>query len=154
MTRLEFDVETSAPPERVIAALTDFSDRRPDVWPGLSREWYEVYSVEETTAEIREGTGSKLFPVWARERYDWSTPGVVTWTVQESGFAKPGSFVSARVDPRTGGGSRIHVTWQREPITRMARLVVWFVKATKGKPVESSLRKGLRNLEREVARGG
>jgi len=30
------------------------------------------------------------------------------WTVQESGFSKPGSFVSARITPNRTG-SRIHV---------------------------------------------
>jgi hypothetical protein len=149
LQRLEFDVETSAPPARVIGALTDFTDRRPDIWPGLSRHWYEVYSVGETTAEIREGTGGKRSSIWARERYDWSTPGVVTWTVQESAFSKPGSFVSAKVDPKEGGGSRIHVTWQRDPLTLPAKLAVWMVKATRGFPVATSLKKGLRKLEQQ-----
>jgi Polyketide cyclase / dehydrase and lipid transport len=149
LPRLEFDVETSAPPERVIAALTDFTDRRPDIWPGLNRQWYEVYSVGETSAEIREGTGGKRSSIWARERYDWSTPGVVTWTVQESAFAKPGSFVSAKVDPKEGGGSRIHVTWQRNGISLPAKVAVWMVKAANGGPVASSLKKGLRKLEQE-----
>ncbi|HEX2266571.1 MAG TPA: SRPBCC family protein [Actinomycetota bacterium] len=154
MTRLEFDMETSAPPERVIAALTDFTDRRPDIWPGLSRQWYEVYSVGETTAEIREGTGGKRSSIWARERYDWSAPGLVTWTVQESPFSRPGSFVSARVDPKEGGGSKIHVTWHRDPATLPAKLAVWMVKATKGGPVAASLKKGLRKLEQEEAEKG
>jgi hypothetical protein len=135
----------------VIAALTDFSDRRPDIWPGLSRDWYEVYSVGETTAEVREGTGGKRSPVWAREHYDWSTPGVVTWTVQESPFSKPGSFVSAKVDPKEGGGSRIHVTWQRDPLTIPAKLAIWMVKATKGFPVAASMKKGLRKLGQSEA---
>lgn len=154
MPRLEFDLETSASPERVIAGLTDFSDRRPDIWPGLSRRWYEVYSVGETTAEIREGTGGKRSSIWARERYDWSTPGVVTWTVQESAFSKPGSFVSARVDPKEGGGSKIHVTWQRDGISLPAKLAVWMVKASRGGPVASSLKKGLKKLEQEEAEKG
>ncbi len=154
MPRLEFDLETSASPERVIAALTDFSDRRPEIWPGLSRRWYEVYSVGETTAEIREGTGGRRSMIWARERYDWSTPGVVTWTVQESAFSKPGSFVSARVDPKEGGGSKIHVTWQRDGISLPAKMAVWMVKASRGGPVASSLKKGLKNLEQEQPEAG
>ena len=47
-----------------------------------------------------------------RERYDWSDLQTVVWTVQESGFSKPGSFVSARITPN-GTGSRIHVVWDR-----------------------------------------
>jgi hypothetical protein len=152
MPQLEFDLETSASPERVISALTDFSERRPDIWPGLSRDWYQVYSVGETTAEIREGTGGKRSSIWARERYDWSTPGVVKWTVQESPFSKPGSFVSAKVDPKEGGGSRIHVTWQRDGISLPAKLAVWMVKATNGFPVAASMKKGLRKLEQSEAR--
>ncbi len=153
MPRLEFDLETSASPERVIAAFTDFSDRRPDIWPGLSRRWYEVYSVGETTAEIREGTGGRRSSIWARERYDWSTPGIVTWTVQESPFSKPGSFVSARVEPRDGGGSKIHVTWVREGTSLPTKAAIWMVKAMKGGPVASSMKKGLKKLEREGVRG-
>jgi hypothetical protein len=149
MPQLEFDLETSTSPERVIAALTDFSERRPDIWPGLSRDWYEVYSVGETTAEVREGTGGKRSPIWAREHYDWSTPGVVTWTVKESAFSKPGSFVSAKVDPKEGGGSKIHVTWQREGISLPSKLAVWMVKVSNGGPVASSLKKGLKNLEQQ-----
>ncbi len=148
MPRLEFDLETSVPPDRVIAALTDFSERRPDIWPGLSRDWYEVYSVEETSAEIREGTGGRRSPVWARERYDWSTPGTVTWTVQESPFSKPGSFVSAKVEAKDGG-SKIHVTWERHPTSLLTAAAVWFVVATRGGPVAASITKGLRKLEKE-----
>ena len=69
MPRIEFDIPTSLPPEKVKAMLLDFSDRRPDTWPGLGRDQYKVYSIGETSAEIREG--NKRPNVWARERYDW-----------------------------------------------------------------------------------
>jgi hypothetical protein len=151
MPKVELDLETTLPPEKVIAALTDFTDRRPDIWPGLSRNWYEVYSVGDTSADVREGTGGKRSSIWARERYDWSTPGTVTWTVQESGFCTPGSFVSARVDPRDGGGSRIHVTWSRTGTTLMGRVVARIIALTGGKPVAASVRKGLRQLEQAEA---
>lgn len=147
MPQVEMDLETTLPPERVIAALTDFSERRPELWPGLSRDWYKVYSVGETTAEVREGTGGKRSPVWARERYDWSTPGVVTWTVVESPFSKPGSFVSARVDSKEGGGSTIHLTWNREGKGPYG-IIIWLIALTKGRPVAASIKKALRNLER------
>jgi hypothetical protein len=60
VARLELDIESSLPPQRVIDALIDFSDRRPDIWPGLAREFYEVYSVgdrplrSERAASCRE----------------------------------------------------------------------------------------------------
>jgi hypothetical protein len=148
-THVEFDLESSAPSEKVIAALTDFTDRRPDIWPGLSRQWYEVYSVGSTSADIREGTGSKKGTIWAKEHYDWSQPGLVKWTVQESGFCAPGSFVSAKVDPKEGGGSKIHITWEREPTTMPGRVAAFLIKMTNGGPVASSFKKGLRRLEQK-----
>ncbi len=97
---VQFDVQTSLPPDRVIAMLTDFSKTRPETWPGLWEGAYEVYSVGQTSAEIREGNRSPR--VWARERYDWSTPGVVRWEVVESNFCTPGGFVRVEVKSREG----------------------------------------------------
>jgi hypothetical protein len=50
MARIELDLRIPLPPDAVRAALVDFSDRRPDVWPGLSRELFEVYQVGDTWA--------------------------------------------------------------------------------------------------------
>jgi hypothetical protein len=33
----DFRIETTVSPERLLAAATDFSERRPDLWPGISR---------------------------------------------------------------------------------------------------------------------
>lgn len=134
------------PPARIIGALTDFSERRPDRWPGLNPREYRVYAVGDTWADVREGNGGSI---WARERYDWSKPGNVTWTVQESGFSKPGSYVSVDVTPRAEGGSRIHLTWNREPSSLLGRLVMDLIAVTGGRPVRSSILAGLKRLESE-----
>lgn len=144
MARVEFDMVTDVPPERVIGALTDFTERRPELWPGLKAKEYRVYEVGETSAVVREGTGGQI---WAKERYDWSRPGVVRWEVLESGFCAPGSFVRAEVAP-SDGGSRIHVTWERQPITFSARLIMALIVLTRGAPVKGSLKKGLDRISR------
>lgn len=143
MAHVELDLETTVPPERVLAAMTDFSERRPDIWPGLKREMYKVHEVGDTWADITEGSGGSI---WARERYDWATPGTVTWTVQESGFCAPGSFVSAQVQANNGG-SRVHITWERTPTTFLGRLIIALIVLTRGAAVKGSYVKGLRNLE-------
>jgi hypothetical protein len=148
MARVEMDLETAVEPERVIGALLDFSERRPEIWPGIEPSLYEVYSVGETAAEIREGSRMPGAAVWARERYDWSTPGTVTWTVLQSNFCAPGSFVSATVDKRKGGGSRIHVVWNRTPTSFTGRLATVLIKLSGGKPVAASFRKAMGRLER------
>src|SRR5438874_363444 len=97
MPKVEMDLETPVAPERVRAALLDFSDRRPELWPGIEPSLYHVYSVGATTAEVKEGSRMPGMSVWAVEHYDWSDPRLVTWTVRESNFCTPGSYVSAAI---------------------------------------------------------
>lgn len=143
MARVEFDLETPLSPETVTGALTDFSEQRPDLWPGIHPSLYEVRSVGETSAEVKEGSKAPGMTVWAVEHYDWSVPGTVTWTVQESNFCTPGSSVSARIQPRPDGGSRIHITWNRTPVGFMARLMFALIVLSGGRPVAASFKQGL-----------
>ena len=147
MPSLDTAVETSLSPDAVRAALLDFSERRPDVWPGLSRELYEVYSVGETTAEVKEGTKLPFGAFWAREGYDWSHPDTVRWTVQQSNFCAPGSYVSATLRPREGGGTHVAIHWERTPTSLLGRVATGLIVATKGKPIAASVEKALRKLE-------
>ena len=144
MAHVEFDLESSASPERVIAGLTNFTAGRPELWPGLNPGKYRVYEVGDTWADVQEGNDDRI---WARERYDWSTPGVVRWTVQQSTFSMAGDFVEAQVSARAGGGSRIHVTWSRRGKTWFAMAIVALIAVSRGLPVKQSLTAGLRRIE-------
>jgi hypothetical protein len=142
MAHVELNLETPLSPERVISALTDFSERRPEIWPGLHPSLYEVRSLGDTWAEVKEGSQLPRMTVWAVEHYDWSVPDTVTWTVRESNFCAPGSSVSAQV--RLGpGGSRIHVMWNRTGVRFKGRMIVGMVKLSGGKPVAASIKAGL-----------
>lgn len=143
------DLETSLAPERVRAALLDFSERRPEIWPGIEPSLYEVYSVGETEAEIREGTKLPGTRVWAREHYEWPDPNKIRWTVMESNFSATGSYVEAALAPRNGGGTKVHVVWNREGSTLLGKLVVRLIAAAKGKPVADSMKKAFDKLERQ-----
>jgi len=148
MARIEFDMQTSLAPDKVIAMLTDFSEHRPDTWPGLSAGVYEAYSVGDNTAEIREGPTKPK--VWNRERYDWSIPGRVRWEVVESNFCKPGSFMELQAEPREPAGSTLHVTWNRQPATLKGRMVISIHSLTRGAIVRASLNMGLKKAEKEA----
>ena len=143
MARVELDMDTPLPPERVIGALTDFSERRPEIWPGLHPSLYEVRSLEATSAEVKEGSQMPGMTVWAVEHYDWSVPDTVTWTVKESNFSAPGSSVSAQVRPAAGSGSRIHVTWERTGLGFKGRMIIGLIKLSGGRPVAASIKQGL-----------
>jgi hypothetical protein len=121
-TRLEFDFHTRATPGEVVELLTDFTPERPKRWPALSERWYEVYDVGTTTADVREGQDKPT--LWARERYDWTAPGSVTWTVAESSDLEPGSFVTLATAASADGGTDVHGTWERSSRTVKGRVIL------------------------------
>jgi hypothetical protein len=111
MAHVRYEAEGTPSPQRFIAALTDFTDRRPAVWPGLSPRLYRVHEVGDTWAEATEGT-DVLGGIWARERYDCATPGAVTIRCLESPFFRSGVTTTWRVSP-TASGCNVEVDLHR-----------------------------------------
>lgn len=144
MTQLRFDVQTPAAPEAVLAALTDFTQRRPSLWPALDPDVYQVEQLGPTSAIVREGQRSPK--LWALEEYDWSVPGTVTWTARESNFCAPGSFMSATVTAAGDGGSTVGFVWSRTGTTLKGKMIVAMMRATKAKPLAKELSKALHAL--------
>jgi hypothetical protein len=103
-TEFEFDFETDATPDQVIALMIDFSPNRPNNWPALSEKTFEVYRVGDTDADIREGQDfPKLRATW---HYDWSTPGSVTLTVVDGDAIAAGSYMTMTATPTADGRRR------------------------------------------------
>ena len=112
--RFHFSFDTKASPQQVVAAFTDFSERRLEVWQGsLDPSQYELLERGETWAVAREGSTGPS--VWAVERYDWSEPGTVRWAAEGSDFCKPGSGVELVIAANAGGGSHVEGEWHRSP---------------------------------------
>ncbi len=145
MAHVVTDLDTTASPERVIDALTDFSPRRLELWPNIDREYFKVNNLGEKSAEVTEGS-PVLGGVWERARYDWSRPGTVRIEVQDSNAFAPGSFWVYQVTP-ANGGSHVRMEFERRP----RNLKGWFTSALLslfGKKIFSkSLRETLRRLE-------
>ena len=131
MSRVTFDIHTRIPPEQVLAMLTDFSTRRPELWPTLAREVYEVYEVGAANADVKEGSAWPT-RMWERVHYDWSVPGRVRWTVQESNYFAPGSYVEVAVQKTATVGSQVRVEWNRTGTCPKAKVLVGLVVLTGG----------------------
>jgi len=147
MSGVDVVVETSAPPDSVREALLDFTPRRPERWPGITPDLYEVYEVRERSAEIKEGTRTSVGAFWARERYEWDDGDTIRWTAVGSNFWKPGSSVSATLKPGEAGGTRIAIHWDRRASTIRGKIGAFMVRRTRGKPVAAAFRQGLEKLE-------
>lgn len=109
MPTVHVTAESSAPPERVLAAARDFSARRADLWRDVHVEHLHVHDSGETWADVTEGNPWPIGVVWERLRYDWSEPGAVKGLVVESNIFKPGSSWELHATPLDGGGSRVEI---------------------------------------------
>lgn len=120
-----------------MAALTDFSDKRTEIWQGtLDPDKYEVYEVGATSARVREG--SKRPNVWAVEQYEWA-PGRVVATAEESNFCKPGSGVEYHITEGASGGSHLTVDWRREPSNFKGWMLITPMKMVGPKMIQKSV---------------
>jgi hypothetical protein len=142
--RAHAEFDTKLPPDKVIAALTDFSAGRPSKWPNIDPSKYKVHEVHDTWALVTEG--NRTPNIWARERYDWSQPGVVSWTVEQSDFCAPGSSVTASVTPAQGGGSHVALDWQRTPTTWASRFYLAVIPLMANRMLGQDMRRTLDRL--------
>jgi hypothetical protein len=122
MAKIHYEADGEIPAERFIAALTDFSERRPELWPNLDTKFFRLFERGDTWAEVQEGT-DVLGGVWGRERYDWSEPGRVTLTLLESPDFRPGTVIDYHVNDRPGGGCHVAVDFQRIAASPRGRFV-------------------------------
>lgn len=113
MPRIAFQLDSPIPVDRIIAATTDFSARRPELWPLIDPTVYCVHADGDGWADVTEGS-TILGGIWARERYDWSEPGVVRATIQDSNVYRPGGTWELRAEA-VPGGSRVSVVNDRRP---------------------------------------
>ena len=123
---MRFEIITHASPEQVLRALTDFSERRPQVWSRtLDAKTYELRELGDTWAVARESTAGS--PFWVVERYDWSDPTVVRWTDLETSWGGRGAG-SVRISPADGGGSRLQAEWTNGDATGTRdRVLLWLL---------------------------
>ncbi|MGH2736978.1 MAG: hypothetical protein ACRDKZ_15470, partial [Actinomycetota bacterium] len=78
---IQFEVESPLPPDAVLEALTDFSERRPELWPAIDPKLYRVHDVSASSALVTEGTDF-MGGIWATELYEWDGSGTVRATIQ------------------------------------------------------------------------
>src|SRR5918911_4838984 len=142
MVEVRFELETPLSPERVLAAATDFSERRPEIWSGIEPKRYQIHALGESSAEVTEG-GREFGGIWARELYDWSSPGRVTAQVLDSNVFRPGSRWELRVRPTPAGGCLVEWTSFRQPISFKGRLLVLALRLVGRRHLRGYLQKAL-----------
>jgi polyketide cyclase/dehydrase/lipid transport protein len=147
MAHVIADKDTLVAPQEIIGALTDFSERRLELWPNIDRQYYKVHQVSSTSADVTEGSKG----IWERTHYDWSEPGTVRIRVDDSNTFRPGSYWMYSVEPRPGGGSHVHLEFWRRPRNVKGLLVSALLSVAGKKIFGDFLDETLHRLERRHA---
>lgn len=150
MPTITVHARTTAPADRVIAELTNFTDleRRLAVWPNLDRAHLSVHAVGPDWAEVTEGSGF-VGGVWERLRYDWRTPGTVTLTVLDGNAFAAGGTWTYRIGAAPGG-AEVHLTVHRVPAALKGRLLSIPLTLLGHRIFAADLRQSLQHIERDA----
>ncbi|WP_422735572.1 SRPBCC family protein [Micromonospora sp. WMMD729] len=142
MSVIHFVENTTATPEQVLAALTDFGPGRSEVFGNSADEYLAVHGQGPDWADVTEGSGG----IWERLRYDWSNPRRVTMTTTDSNIWGGRSGHTYTLTPQPDGTTVLDVVVIREGRNVKGRLT-GILLGSVGKGV---LRKALQNTLRVV----
>lgn len=134
------------PPEAVLAAARDFSERRAEMWPDVHVEYLTIHEVGPDYADVTEGNPWPIGHVWERLRYDWSHPQALRGRVIDSNLFKPGSTWELWATPEAGG-SHVEIRAVRNLRGRGWLLAPFFPLGSAATSVKDHLRHFLRSIE-------
>ena len=138
MPTFSFELDVRDPPAKVIGAMVDFSERRPQIWPNLSARLYQVHALGPGTADVTEGSAFLGLDVWERLAYEW-TDSVVRAVITEGRIFEPGGTFEFRVEPH-GDGIRIHDDYDRRPKSLLGRCLGAVLQAGDGAVIQRTFR--------------
>jgi hypothetical protein len=145
MGRVHVQAHGTVPPERFVAALTDFGPGREEIWGNSDPQQFVVHDRGATWAEVTEG--SAVGGVWQRLRYDWSVPDVVTLDVLDSNAFGPGSRWTYTAKSDGARGCHVDLTIVRVPTTAKGRVLDALLGLGLGAYIAHDLRRSLRRMD-------
>ena len=118
----------------------------------MSIPYVEVHELNQTTADVTEGTPAGVGINWERCRYDWSQPGSVKAVVTDSNVYQPArSSWELRATPAQSG-SEVEMSWIREFTRNAGGGIFGTLLNLIGKPTFTrEPKRTIRNLERVEA---
>ena len=140
MARIRFEVESPLEPDAVLGALTDFSERRLELWPAIDPDVYQLHEQSTSSALVTEGTDF-MGGIRATELYEWNGSGSVRATIQESNFWHPGGTWELTAAALPGGGSVLNVTRDRRAKNAKAMVFETMMRLVGARLLANELRK-------------
>ncbi|WP_395244960.1 hypothetical protein ACGGZK_03940 [Agromyces sp. MMS24-K17] len=119
MPVIRFHLHSELSTPEVMAVLTDFGPSRPEQWPTIDADHFEVHALGDDWAVVTEGTAA----AWEQARYEWDADrNRVEITTLDSKVFGPGGGWVFQLAP-DGEGTRVDVELTREPQFLKGRLL-------------------------------
>jgi hypothetical protein len=143
MATIQLHGNTTATPEQVVTAITDFGPGRQKIFPNSADGYLQVHSQGPGTADVTEGSGG----IWERLRYDWTDPHRITMTTTDSNLWGGASSHTYTITPKADGTTDIDVVVVRDGKNFRGRLTGLLV----GSVGKSVLQKGFANTVKAIS---
>jgi hypothetical protein len=145
MATVHVKQSTTVPPDRFIAALTNFGPGRGEIFAYSQEDSVRVNSRGDAWADVTEGSAGG---VWERLRYDWSQAGVVRLSTVDSDIWAVGSGWTYTLASRPDGGTDVDLVVVRRGRNVRGRVAAGLVALAGGWLLGRDLRRTLRAVER------
>lgn len=119
MSTIHLTATTTATPEQVLEALTDFGPRRSQIFGRSADEYLRVHEQGPGHADVTEGSAG----IWERLRYDWSDPRRITMRTTDSNTWGGASGHTYTLTPQADGTTGIDVVVVRDGKTLKGKLL-------------------------------
>ena len=145
MATVHVKQSTTVPPDRFVAALTNFGPGRGKIFAYSQEDSVKVNARGDTWADVTEGSAGG---VWERLRYDWSQPNVVRLTTTDSNVWSSESSWAYTLIPRDDRGTDIDLVLVRRGRNAKGCLAAGLVALTGRWLVGRDLQRTLRAIEK------
>ena len=142
MPTVHIHESSTVPPDRFVAALTDFGPGRDQVFRNSHAK---VHASGDTWADVTEGASVG----WERLSYDWSQPNVVRLTTTESNVWSTGSNWVYTLTPRADGGTDIDLLVTRKSRNAKGWLGAGLMAVGGKSLVGADLRRSIKTIEQQ-----
>jgi hypothetical protein len=148
MTTLHFTQITTASPEQLLAALTDFGPDRSTIFPNSADAYLKVHDHGPDWADVTEGSSG----TWERLHYDWSDPRRVVMRTTDSNAWGGASGHTYAFTPVAGGKTRVDATVVRDGKNAKGRFFAVLFKVAGQKVLGGAFHKTIGAIEARSAK--